>query len=299
MATRPALTLATPLDYPPRRPEPDLEGVVAEFPLINSTSPEAAVGVLVRYVYELDALRGVPGVRISTTDDIQFDNAAFWVGEISIHTMSMKDLDAYHRFIYNPNDKTQDYWQELISNHLAPEHEKIFREEGFYLRPWQDRRFKRIPVENMTNLNKTALYEFQGAARTPNHMLPSPHQRKAEPYAIPAWAGAMREPGVDRGDDLDDLEAIGVPAASVKTRYIGQLGGPAERHGGEDWRRDDLQPEQLTDKNIERPAQREGEAVIPQKGPPALSCFDSAKSPANGASHRDPRNSDVPFEDAH
>ncbi|KAK0908586.1 hypothetical protein LTR91_022919 [Friedmanniomyces endolithicus] len=299
MATRPALALATPLDYPPRRPGPDLEGVVVEFPLINSTSPEAAVGVLIRYVYELDALRGIPRVTISTVDDIQFDNAAFWVGEISIHTMSMKDLDAYHRFIYNPNDKTQDYWQELISNHLAPEHEKIFREEGFYLRPWQDRKFKRIPVENMTNLNKTALYEFQGAARTPNHMLPSPHQRKAEPYAIPAWAGAMREPGVDRGDDLDDLEAIGVPAASVKTRYIGQLGGPAERHGGEDWRRDDLQPEQLTDKNIEGPAQREGEAVIPQKGPPALSCFDSAKSPANGASHRDPRNSDVPFEDAH
>ncbi|KAK1084357.1 hypothetical protein LTR33_002714 [Friedmanniomyces endolithicus] len=283
MASRPVLTLATPLDYPPRRPEPDVEGVVAEFPLINSTSPEAAVGVLIRYVYELDALRGVPGVTISTADDISFDNAAFWVGEISIHTMSMKDLDAYHRFTYNPNDKTQDYWQELISKHLAPEHEKIFREEGLYLRPWEDRKFKRLPVENMTNLNKTALYEFQGAARTPNHMLPSPHQRKKEPYAIPPWAGAMREPGIDRGDDADDLESIRVPAAPVRTRYIGELGSPSERHGGEVRRGHDLQVEQLNDKKTERQVPPEKEDVASRQGSPTLSGTSSAKSSADEA----------------
>ncbi|KAK0937133.1 hypothetical protein LTR29_011342 [Friedmanniomyces endolithicus] len=295
MANQPALTLATPLDYPRKRPEPDVEGIVAEFPLTNSTSPEAAVGVLIRYAYELAALRGVPGVTISTADDIQFDNAAFWVGEISIHTMSMKDLDAYHRFIYNPNDKSQDYWQELISKHLAPEYEKIFREEGFYLRPWEDRKFKRIPVENMTNLNKTALYEFQGAARTPNHMLPSPHQRKKEPYAIPPWAGAMREPGVDRGDDVDDLEAIGVPAASVRARYTGELRCPPEDIGSGDSRRHDGQVERLTDKKTERRTSHEGEHVTSRQDSPTLSGTSAAKSSANGTS----RAPDGSSEDAH
>ncbi|TKA82116.1 hypothetical protein B0A55_01817 [Friedmanniomyces simplex] len=245
-------TSMSPLDYPPKRPKPDVEGLVAIFPLINTTHPAAAMGVLILYTYELNALQNVPGVTISTADDIHFDNAAFWVDEISIHTMSTDDLNAYHRFIYNPNDPKHDYWQEIVTQHLAPEHEKAFREEGLYLRTWEDRKFKRVPVEHMTNLNKTALYEFQGVERTPDHMLPSPRQKKKEKYPIPAWAGAMRKPGVDRGDDSEDLKYFGTRAASVKKEYAEGFGYPLERHGGGERRREYLRDEeQLTDKKFE------------------------------------------------
>ncbi|TKA82113.1 hypothetical protein B0A55_01821 [Friedmanniomyces simplex] len=281
-------TSMSPLDYPPKRPKPDVEGLVAIFPLINTTHPAAALGVLILYIYELNALQNVPGVTISTADDIHFDNAAFWVDEISIHTMSTHDLNAYHRFIYNPNDPKHDYWQEIVTQHLAPEHEKAFREEGLYLRTWEDRKFKRVPVERMTNLNKTALYEFQGVERTPDHMLPSPHQKK-EKYPIPASAGAMRKPGLDRGDDSEDLQRIGTRAASVKKEYAGGFGYPLERHGGGERRREYLQDEQqLTDKQFEEEVWRKKDVATDELLKPSTFAGTNLTKPAaTGLSHRE------------
>ena len=175
---------------PPRKA--DLEaGLIAIFPLIKPSHPQAAVGVLLKYSDELDALMPHPEVTISAADTLKFDNAAYWVDEISIHTMSSTDLDAYSPFMDNPNGDAK-YWCNLIKHHLAPAHEAFFREFWIYMRSWKDRKFRRLPVEHMTNQCKTALFEFQGTKGTPDEMLPSPYQKKNLVWTDPERKGGKR-----------------------------------------------------------------------------------------------------------
>ena len=191
----------------------DLEpGLIVIFPIINTPHSEAAVGIELKYSHEIDILQDHPDIRIADAEVEGFDNAAFYMNEKSIHTMSMADLDSYADFLHDERLKDEgQHWVRMVEgNYFAPEHAKLFRESWFYLRPWGNRKFRRIPQEFMTNQCRTALFEFMGW-RTPNHMRPTEFQGYGAVWGGPSREGGGKAPASDgkQAGPADELKVSG------------------------------------------------------------------------------------------
>ncbi|KAK5701080.1 hypothetical protein LTR17_022911 [Elasticomyces elasticus] len=184
MATQ-ALFLASPIVFPDSElPIP----TIAIFPLITRPTPgQAFVGIELYREHELIVLSTNKSISILAAQDIIWNNAAFWINEVALHTMGTDDLNAYSHFIHDENHPDMDIWTEMLEKYMAPEHSKLFRKAGLEKRAWWQRRFKRIPAEFMTNQNKTALHDFQGAKITPNHMRRDEDEEKPGRFAIPPF----------------------------------------------------------------------------------------------------------------
>ncbi|KAK6416726.1 hypothetical protein LTR81_009742 [Elasticomyces elasticus] len=185
MATQ-ALFLANPIVFPDSElPIP----TVAIFPLITRPTPgQAFVGIELYREHELIVLgTSDKSIQILAAQDIIWNNAAFWINEVALHTMGTDDLNAYSYFIHDENDPDMDIWTEMLEKYMSAEHAKLFRKAGLEKRAWWQRRFKRITAEFMTNLNKTALHDFQGAKITPNHMRRDEDEEKPGRFVIPAF----------------------------------------------------------------------------------------------------------------
>ncbi|KAK5700029.1 hypothetical protein LTR97_006163 [Elasticomyces elasticus] len=184
MATQ-AIFLADPIVFPDSElPIP----TIALFPLINTTSTgKAVVGVELYREHELIILGTDKSIQLVAAQDVIWNNAAFWIGEVALHTMGTDDLNAYSRFIHDENHPDMDIWTEMLEKYMTPEHAKLFRKAGLEKRAWYQRRFKRIPPDFMTNQNKTALHDFQGAKITPNHMRRDEDEEKPGRFPIPPF----------------------------------------------------------------------------------------------------------------
>ncbi|KAK5696420.1 hypothetical protein LTR17_024221 [Elasticomyces elasticus] len=184
MATQ-AIFLANPIVFPDSElPIP----TIAIFPLTNTTSTgKAVVGVELYREHELIVLGTDKSIHLVAAQDIIWNNAAFWIGEVALHTMGTDDLNAYSHFIHDENDPDMDIWTEMLEKYMTPEHAKLFRKAGLEKRAWYQRRFKRIPPDFMTNQNKTALHDFQGAKITPNHMRRDEDEEKPGRFPIPPF----------------------------------------------------------------------------------------------------------------
>ncbi|KAK5685935.1 hypothetical protein LTS10_002048 [Elasticomyces elasticus] len=209
MATQ-AIFLADPIVFPDSElPIP----TVAIFPLINTTSTgQAVVGVELYREHELIVLGTDKSIEIVAAQDIIWNNAAFWIGEVALHTMGTDDLNAYSHFIHDENDPDMDIWTEMLDKYMSAEHAKLFRKAGLEKRAWYQRRFKRIPPDFMTNQNKTALHDFQGAKITPNHMRRDEDEEKPGRFAIPPfkqpetveeWMSRKTNPGAGEATEID------------------------------------------------------------------------------------------------
>ncbi|KAK4960391.1 hypothetical protein LTR10_003286 [Elasticomyces elasticus] len=184
MATQ-VIFLADPIVFPDSElPIP----TIALFPLINTTSTgKAVVGVELYREHELIILGTDKSIQLVAAQDVIWNNAAFWIGEVALHTMGTDDLNAYSRFIHDENHPDMDIWTEMLEKYMTPEHAKLFRKAGLEKRQWYQRRFKRIPPDFMTNQNKTALHDFQGAKITPNHMRRDEDEEKPGRFPIPPF----------------------------------------------------------------------------------------------------------------
>ncbi|KAK3072830.1 hypothetical protein LTR53_006105 [Teratosphaeriaceae sp. CCFEE 6253] len=145
--------------------------VVAIFPLINTTHPDAAVGVPLKHAYEVAALRPIPGITLASRPAINYTNAVYWLNEVCLHTMSSVDLNAYCAFVTHQAGPFN-HWAAILRKHLIPAHKAVFEELWLYMRAWRERKFKRLPPVAWTNMNKTSLFEFMGSENVPDHMVP-------------------------------------------------------------------------------------------------------------------------------
>ncbi|KAK4549089.1 hypothetical protein LTR36_007545 [Oleoguttula mirabilis] len=117
---------------------------------------------------ELATLRATPNITIANAATIHWANAAYWVHENNIHTMSPTDLDVYNPLMTHYEQSYKEY-----EAHMLPAHYKVLNDLWLYMKPAAERRFRRLPVAK-SNQVKQALLEHEGADNLPDDCLPTP-----------------------------------------------------------------------------------------------------------------------------
>jgi len=177
-------------DKSKRSPSP----YIVTFPLTNGLHPNMTIGISLPLTQSAEALifqalSAVPDITLARALDTDWDNAAYWIWEGNLHTMSMQDIGAYDRFLDHKGNGPEGSWRgwELFDGKLLPEHYHAFGELWRSIEEPKMRRFKRLPVKK-TNQVKQALYEEMEEWDLPRSTLPSPiaERRKGFEDVLPS-----------------------------------------------------------------------------------------------------------------
>lgn len=133
---------------------------IAVFPLVHGKHPAMAIGLVIHSEHHIAFMRSIPDIIIISAAGVQWSNAACWMYEDNMHTMSTKDTSSYLGYMEVSDAQVrQATWAswEPFESHLRLHHFEAFGNLWRELQNRSERRFRKIPVPRSSTVKQASL----------------------------------------------------------------------------------------------------------------------------------------------